>query len=356
MATTDIPEFLRDQHISYFRRCLVMLPTEYERAETTRMTLSYFVLGGLSLLDVLDSVITPEQRNDWIEWIYSQQVHADTSDPESIKACGFRGSPYSGVPFGVHSPSIGPYDCANIAMTYTALNNLLLLGDDLSRIDRKAIVGALRYLQHENGGFTPTYNNRNECDIRFLYCACVISYFLNDWSGIDIDRAVNFVLSCLSYDFGFGQEPGQESHGGPTYLAIASLHLMNRMNDLGPWRREHILQWLMERQVSGFEGRVNKPPDTCYSFWIGGALDILGAWRMIDSEANHAFLMQTQSKRIGGFSKLPEIPYPDVMHSYLGIAGLAIIRTPNIVELDCAVNLPRKTVEWAKKTIPFWRK
>lgn len=38
--------------------------------------------------------------------------------------------------------------------------------------------------------------------------------------------------------------------------------------------------WLVSRQsterdeTGGFNGRVNKPVDTCYSFWVGGVLDV----------------------------------------------------------------------------------
>ena len=32
----------------------------------------------------------------------------------------------------------------------------------------------------------------------------------------------------------------------------------------------------MQRQVGGFQGRVNKDPDTCYSFWVGASLKMLG--------------------------------------------------------------------------------
>jgi hypothetical protein len=32
-----------------------------------------------------------------------------------------------------------------------------------------------------------------ESDVRFIYCACCISYMLNDWSGIDQDKAVEYI-------------------------------------------------------------------------------------------------------------------------------------------------------------------
>jgi prenyltransferase beta subunit len=33
--------------------------------------------------------------------------------------------------------------------------------------------------------------------MRFVYCACAISYILDDWSGVDLVAMVRFVNSCL---------------------------------------------------------------------------------------------------------------------------------------------------------------
>lgn len=45
--------------------------------------------------------------------------------------------------------------------------------------------------------------------------------------------------------------------------------------------RDDTVHWLVNRQINsndhengGFNGRVNKSADTCYSFWVGGALDV----------------------------------------------------------------------------------
>ena len=43
------------------------------------------------------------------------------------------------------------YDCSHIAMTYTALASLLILGDDLSRVNRPAVIEALKILQLPDG-------------------------------------------------------------------------------------------------------------------------------------------------------------------------------------------------------------
>ena len=47
-------------------------------------------------------------------------------------------------------------------------------------------------------------------------------------------------------------------------------------------------QWLLRRQVSGFQGRPHKDPDTCYAFWTGAAIAVRvcvwgggGAWGVL---------------------------------------------------------------------------
>jgi len=61
--------------------------------------------------------------------------------------------------------------------------------------------------------------------------------------------------------------------GGSTYCAVAALKLMNEM-DAGLLSKQDTIKWCLNRQGSGFHGRANKPEDTCYSFWIGGSLEV----------------------------------------------------------------------------------
>ena len=48
-------------------------------------------------------------------------------------------------------PTALPYDCSHIAMTYTALACLLILGDDLSRVNKAAVLSGVKQLQLEDG-------------------------------------------------------------------------------------------------------------------------------------------------------------------------------------------------------------
>ena len=49
--------------------------------------------------------------------------------------------------------------------------------------------------------------------------------------------------------------------------------MLNKLDE-GLLSKEQTLFWLLSRQVTGFQGRANKPSDTCYSFWIGASLKV----------------------------------------------------------------------------------
>jgi hypothetical protein len=67
----------------------------------------------------------------------------------------------------------------------------------------------LRLYQTPSGCFQATKSGSEACDMRFLYCACAISQMLNDWSGVNRDRAADYIWSCLSYEGGFALTPGK---------------------------------------------------------------------------------------------------------------------------------------------------
>lgn len=95
--------------------------------------------------------------------------------------------------------------------------------------------------------------------------------------------------------------------GGYTYCALGALSLLGRLHPTHEPGRvqspEKFVRWLVQRQmpyleeeegedgaapselrkphtsdasplVGGFHGRCNKKLDTCYSFWVGGGLDV----------------------------------------------------------------------------------
>lgn len=80
-------------------------------------------------------------------------------------------------------------------MTYAALCSLLILGDDLSRVDRAACLQGIAALQEEDGGFLSSAVG-GEKDVRFVYSAAVSAYILGDISAINIDKAMEYVQRC----------------------------------------------------------------------------------------------------------------------------------------------------------------
>lgn len=109
----------------------------------------------------------------------------------------------------------------------------------------------------------------SEDDVRFAYCSVAICVLLDGTNDkvadrIDVDALLKYLKSCQSYDGGFSWIPNGESHAGLTYCTLGVFRLLGRMEDLDDVK-ENILEWLVSRQlleVNGFQGRINKVPDT----------------------------------------------------------------------------------------------
>ena len=87
----------------------------------------------------------------------------------------------------------------HIAMAYTAIATLLILGDDLSRVNRAAILGGVQHLQLPNGSFSSMAEG-SESDMRFVYCAACLCHMLGDWSPMDTEQTTLFIKSSQVMD------------------------------------------------------------------------------------------------------------------------------------------------------------
>lgn len=179
---TMSPQLAREKHAKYFRRLLQIMPSGLAEFDSTRLMIAYFALSGLDLLNSLDE-IGEQAKSEAIDWIYSLQVE--------------RAGPRSGFQASTTIPKdVSEYQCGHLAMTYTGLVTLLILGDDLSRVDRQSIVEGVRACQNPDGSFTAMVMGC-ESDMRFLYCASCVSAILDDWSGVNIPKAVNYILQSI---------------------------------------------------------------------------------------------------------------------------------------------------------------
>ena len=139
---------LHKRHAKFFQRSLAVLPCSLSSYDTQRVTIAFFALSGLDLLGCLELV--SEQSPHIIEWLYSCLVISREAEREHWS--GFRGS----TTLKLSPSSPGPshdHDHGHIAMTYTALASLVILGDDLARVDRQAVLAGVKALQLPDGSF-----------------------------------------------------------------------------------------------------------------------------------------------------------------------------------------------------------
>ncbi|KAI0088510.1 terpenoid cyclases/protein prenyltransferase alpha-alpha toroid [Irpex rosettiformis] len=334
-------------HSGHSVRCMQGLPSSQVEADTSRMAIGFYALGSLDILGTVNTSTTDVDRQSWIDWIWEQQS-------SGVYGTGFKGSPYMIGEQDVKplqlAADYSEFDTPSLIMTYTALLNLAILRDDFTRLERPGLIKFIKACQREDGSFGALPSG-GEADLRPLYCAFAISSMINDWSGVDIDKAIAYIRTCESYEGGYGQTPYGEALGGTTYCALASLALASK----SPSVTEHIsaqhrattIRWLssIQQTEGGFSGRTNKIADTCYCFWCGASLELLGAPDVANEAALASFLEKCQFQW-GGICKAPETQ-PDPYHTYMGLATLSIYNiTKGNAGVDPSWNLPSLHVSW----------
>jgi len=228
-------------------------------------------------------------------------------------------------------------------MTYSALIALVTLGDDLSRVNREKFSAWLRSLQEEDGSFRAVAFG-SESDSRFVYSAAASCFLLQDWSGMDVPKSINYLCACFNFnDGGFGLRPSQESHGGATYTCLASLRLLGGLNALTTEQRNSAVTFCVLKQDSaqgGFSGRSNKVCDTCYAYWIGSSLHILGKGDFINRAGLTRYLDTTSHPMIGGYAKCSG-EAPDPYHTHFGICARTLCEVDASKAMEPSLGLLR---------------
>ncbi|KAF8515289.1 terpenoid cyclases/protein prenyltransferase alpha-alpha toroid [Gautieria morchelliformis] len=351
-------------HIGHFMRCINGLPASKLDLDTSRLGIGFYCLSGLDLLGVLGEhpKVNDMDRQGWRDWIWSMSTQGRH---------GFGFNPGSSLKNDTSNKS---YDPPHLVMTYTALLSLSILRDDFSQLDRSGLISFLKSTQHTDGSFSPLPIGTvsSESDLRLTFCTFAICSMLDDWSAIDVDKAVEFIKRCRTYEGGYGESPGREAHGGTTYCALASLRLLSISSQtmphpsqpcLTPFEVKHTLRWLLQKQRSGFQGRTEKNPDACYCFWCGASIKLLGGGHLVDNDANANFLSACHYK-YGGIAKEPG-ETADPYHTYLALASLSLypptatwlgrsIATSSwsLPPLDPLLNLRKESADWARRHIP----
>ncbi|PHH78803.1 hypothetical protein CDD82_2830 [Ophiocordyceps australis] len=379
------PVLQRDKHVRYWQRChKTYLPSVYTSNDSTRVTFAYFII---SALDVLHVPLSAHDGTAIRRWILGLQ-HPDG---------GFCGSP-AHMPAGQQPGSIN--GSANLAATYFAL---LLLGaaaatDDEARaafacVRRKKLLRWLRTLQREDGSFGQLVWDGKAMgghDVRHSYFASCVRWMLRDAADqedINLDTMVAYIRQGQTYDGGLAEASDHESHAGYAYCGVAALYMLHRpCNERrdalkrGVAHDESLISFLIHRpfdyqakeeeadevgenyieaklgqlglcQASrhpthiGYNGRCNKKADTCYCWWVAATLKMLGSLGLVDADSSRRYILDITQHRIGGFAKAVGRP-PDIYHSYLGLAALALLDHKELKPFDaglcCSLDMARK--------------
>ena len=176
----------KEKHVRYWLRCLkTHLPNAYTSNEAHRMSLAFFILSALDLLDALHTRTTASERARYADWILRCQ-HPDG---------GFRG--FTGTMTGDEN-SIA-WDSANLAATYFACAALVVLREGMERVRRKECLEWLKRLQRANGSFGEGIGKGGVVegaeDMRFCYVAVATRWFLR--RGEEMDKVEDVDIKGL---------------------------------------------------------------------------------------------------------------------------------------------------------------
>lgn len=201
----------------------------------------------------------------------------------------------------------GPGQIGHLATSYAAINALVTVSGEeaLESIDRIGLIRFLHNLKQPDGSFAMHMDG--EVDSRATYCALVILKLLNIRDELLLENVADWILSCQTYEGGFGSVPGSEAHGGYTFCCVASLCLLNQLRRAN---LSSLLRWLTNKQLEtegGFCGRSNKLVDSCYSFWQGAVFPMIHSYL---KDINHtpsslcAYMHQQQEQAQNESNKL----------------------------------------------------
>ncbi|AET38504.1 Rab geranylgeranyltransferase BET2 Ecym_2807 [Eremothecium cymbalariae DBVPG len=219
-----------------------------------------------------------------------------------------------------------------ILATYDALH-------ELSDTEVDACVEFIKGNQLADGSFQG--DRFGEVDTRFSYTALSSLSILGRLTPEVVDPAVEFIKRCYNFDGGFGLCPGAESHAAQAFTCVGALAIVNRLSDLTEEQITTIACWLCERQVpeGGLNGRPNKLPDVCYSWWVLSTLAIIDRLDWVDHGELRKFILKSQDPKEGGISDRPDNEV-DVFHTLFGLAGLSLMGFDGLIPLDPVYCMP----------------
>ncbi|KAJ3434365.1 protein farnesyltransferase subunit beta [Anaeramoeba flamelloides] len=243
----------RNLHKKYLLNSLKGLSESNQALDASIPWLIYWTLHSLDILGVLDS---EEFAKEFIQKGFVKKAISTLSWCQS-KDGGFGG---------------GHLQLPHLAPTYAATNSFAILSrfdpTAISVIDRKKMKQFLLKMKNKDGSFN--LHENGESDTRGAYCALSTAHLLQIDDQDITENTGKWIATCQTYEGGFSARPWREAHGGYTFCAIAALSILGELDKI---EMEPLIDWLAHKQMrfsGGFQGRINKLVDGCYSFWQGG--------------------------------------------------------------------------------------
>jgi len=319
-SSNHLTQLLNQKHIDYIKGLDSKTDSfEYWLTEHLKVSGIYWGLAALDVMNVLDQM----DKQQVISMVLSCQHESG----------GFGGNQD-------HDP--------HLLYTLSAIQ-VLAMFDALDRIDKEKIAKWIASLQKPDGSFSG--DEWGEIDTRFSYCSLCSLSLLGKLDKISVEKAVQCIVSCKNFDGGFGSLPGAETHAGQIFCCVGALAIAGRLDlidaDLLGW-------WLCERQVpsGGLNGRPEKLPDVCYSWWVVSSLSMINRFHWINREKLRSFILSCQDEDNGGIADRPG-DVADVYHTFFGVAGLSFVGYPDLAEIDPAYALTTRTL---KRLGVSWKK
>uniref|UniRef100_A0A915C8M2 Geranylgeranyl transferase type-2 subunit beta n=1 Tax=Parascaris univalens TaxID=6257 RepID=A0A915C8M2_PARUN len=232
---------------------------------------------------------------------------------------------------------------------YWCLNAMDIMGR-LSQMDIVAIVNYVKGCQQQNGGFAPAIGH--DAHLLHTLSAVQILIMLNKLEEIDANGVAKYVIARQNPDGSFGGDESNEIDTRFSFCAIATLYLIvycclgslaitGRLEQIDIDRTG---RWLAERQCrsGGLNGRPEKLPDVCYSWWVLASLAIIGRIYWIDQDLMKKFILACQDED-GGFADRPG-DVADPFHTVFGLAGLSLLGDPSLSSVDAVLCMTKRSL------------
>lgn len=144
----------------------------------------------------------------------------------------------------------------------------------------------------------------------------------------DLNSSLFHLLSCNN--IAFGQIPGSEPHAANTFCVVSALRSLGFLESFDI---ETAADFLVHRQnkTGGFNGRIGKKEDVCYSFWALASLIMLRS-EDINRTDLAQFIYRCQSSK-GGFSDRPGNQC-DMYHLMFSLTSLSLLGLDDLDEVD----------------------